>query len=192
MSSDRFSWFARSRPVGSSITTASPVTCFGVRRRFGSSWLWTPHGNRAESTLRENCNRDGRLGTMRRSIHAALMLTLAFAVAAVPIAPDWCAISCASAHSTSGASTRPACHRASDSGLRVGGTPIPCGGHHHGLVMFATDNPPEAVSPTVAGPVAAPTLAVAAHAYARLERTTGPPVGVPQIIPLASSSPLRL
>lgn len=129
---------------------------------------------------------------MRRSIYAALMLTLAFALVAVPMAADWCAISCASAHSTSGASTVPVCHRAADSGLRIGGTPIPCGGDHHGLVMFATDNPPEAASTAVAAPVAAPILAVAAHAYGRLERTTGPPVGVPQIIPLALSSALRL
>ena len=61
---------------------------------------------------------------------------LALAVGGVPLAADWCAVSCDASHANRTAAA-PACHHASAPTPRIGQRPAPCGHDHHPVVVDA-------------------------------------------------------
>ena len=75
---------------------------------------------------------DGRVTRFTRIVCAAM---LALAVSTVPLAADWCATVCESAHANATADA-PACHHSSTVS-RVGKAPFPCSHDHHPVVVDA-------------------------------------------------------
>jgi hypothetical protein len=72
---------------------------------------------------------------MTRSGRVSVAILLAMALAAVPLAADWCAASCDAARSAVGT---PACHHTGSTAVRVSRAPMPCGHDQARLVAFAS------------------------------------------------------
>jgi len=87
-----------------------------------------------------------------RLVKLTTVLLLAFALAAVPLVADWCAVSCEAAHGAT-ADAVPACHHTTAAAPRISEIPTPCGHDHHPVVV-------DAATTTVVAPRAALTMAV--------------------------------
>lgn len=128
------------------------------------------------------------MSRVARSVIAAVAV---FAFSTVPLAADWCAITCEAAHSARAAA--PACHHTASAGLHIGQAPKPCGQDHHVIVLTAATNPPDAswssvpafVPTRILHTAAVPATSLIRHATHAFE----PPH---ETIPLALSSALRI
>src|SRR5262249_38945292 len=102
-----------------------------------------PSGEAANDTLTE----------MAGICRTALTLAIGLSVAAMPLAADWCAISCDGLRPAASAAAASACHRTSSSAVRVGAPLRNCGHDHHVDIATSTANRLDASRPNGAAPV---------------------------------------
>jgi hypothetical protein len=87
----------------------------------------------------------------RRSVSLVLMI----AAIALPLAIDWCAVSCEVAHAHHASTTAPACHHSSSAGAVVDRVPSRCGHDHAGAVSGFVSVPRASLAAVSAPPVVA-------------------------------------
>ena len=73
-------------------------------------------------------------GVVTRLRRRAAALALAWAIGAVPLAADWCALSCETGHA---AAPAPSCHHTGAPAPRIGNHPVPCSHDHRPVVVVA-------------------------------------------------------
>jgi hypothetical protein len=128
---------------------------------------------------------------MSRLARAVIAFAAALAFATVPLAADWCAISCEAAHSGTSADT-PECHHTGSAAPRVTSAPNPCGQDHHPIVVDATATTPAARTVVISVGLT-PDIAPAIVHVAALISGPGPLLGsCTPGLPLALSSALRI
>jgi len=126
---------------------------------------------------------------MSVSWRAAAAAVVAFALAAVPVFLDRCAVSCDAHRDASLSRSSPECHHAQTPGSRVGARPSPCGHDHSGASAAAgASEAPRTRAPLAAhvtiAPDSTPPVSVA---VAPLRAARGLPSALPP-----TSLPLRI
>jgi hypothetical protein len=123
---------------------------------------------------------------MNSIVRATTAMATVLVFAGIPLANDWCAVSCTAARSSAQAGA-PTCHHLASPTARVGRAPVPCG-HDHQALVFVSSGSASAVSPmNVASlPAASDTHASTRRLLAMASRAS------PGVSPLAASIPLAL
>jgi hypothetical protein len=123
---------------------------------------------------------------------AVIAVAAVLAFAAVPLAAEWCEISCEAAQSRT-AVTEPACHHASSRITRVGHVPTPCGHDHRPSVVDTVATTPAAARAAALLPASTPAVASAIAPLAALTSWAAPLLRPSAaLLPLALSSTLRI